>query len=446
DCKYPGSGEGVSGKLTAASWPWFVQMDEVDNLVANGHHLLSDPVDNPVNSGLRHPKCSGDHPVGCPTCQPEEEHQGLNGDTPSVSPFLTQEVQQRVQGLPAQPKIWPCVLVMKEPVQVIFILQYRGLGYKKSINATVPVLQQFFANEDTHPDFRLGREAIQQLLLALKMDRHHGWGATLETLEFLFWIANGSAYRVVSRVFNVPLPFVHRIVHRMVDEVVAVLPQFVRLPRAEDLPGAIDGCHIRIKCPSGPDGTVHDARILKNSPIYARGTYPPPGYFILADAGYPCQQEPLALITPYKRPVVTACVILHNICVGVGDDLPGEDATLKEDNQPPAAHGGGGARYFILADAGYPCLQEPLALITPYKRPVRGMAEQRFNYHHSRGRSIIERAFGVVTACVILHNICVGVGDDLPGEDATLEEDNQPPAAHGGGGASCPNSAPEKNI
>ncbi|KAF3857867.1 hypothetical protein F7725_011068 [Dissostichus mawsoni] len=29
DCKYPGSGEGVSGKPTAPSWPWFVQMDEV---------------------------------------------------------------------------------------------------------------------------------------------------------------------------------------------------------------------------------------------------------------------------------------------------------------------------------------------------------------------------------------------------------------------------------
>ncbi|XP_033988432.1 putative nuclease HARBI1 [Trematomus bernacchii] len=133
--------------------------------------------------------------------------------------------------------------------------------------------------------------------------------------------------------------------------------------------------------------SVHDARILKNSPIYARGTYPPPGYF-------------------------------------------------------------------ILADGGYPCLQEPLALITPYKRPVRGMAEQRFNCHHSRGRAIIERAFGVmktrfrcifletlevhhkfvpkvVTACVILHNICVGVGDDLPPDAAALE-DNQPPAADEG--------------
>lgn len=29
DCKYPTSGEGVSGKIIAATWPWFVPMDEV---------------------------------------------------------------------------------------------------------------------------------------------------------------------------------------------------------------------------------------------------------------------------------------------------------------------------------------------------------------------------------------------------------------------------------
>uniref|UniRef100_A0A8C9ZC86 DDE Tnp4 domain-containing protein n=1 Tax=Sander lucioperca TaxID=283035 RepID=A0A8C9ZC86_SANLU len=233
---------------------------------------------------------------------------------------------------------------------------------------------------------------MQQLMVALNTDRQHGWGPTLETLVFLFWLATGSAYRVVSRVFCMPLPTVHRVVHRMVDEVVAVLPQFVRFPRTQEelqvvgdgfarlahhrafskAAGAVDGCHIRIKCPGGPDGhdynnrklfpsvvlqavcdhqgrfmdiflgypgSVHDARILKNSPIYTRGTYPPPGYF-------------------------------------------------------------------LLADGGYPCLQEPLALITPYKRPVRGMAEQRFNYHHSRGRTIIERAFGMMKTrfrCIFLE-------------------------------------------
>ncbi|KAK0144215.1 hypothetical protein N1851_017419 [Merluccius polli] len=29
DCKYPGAGEGTSGKPTAANWLWFVLMDEV---------------------------------------------------------------------------------------------------------------------------------------------------------------------------------------------------------------------------------------------------------------------------------------------------------------------------------------------------------------------------------------------------------------------------------
>ncbi|KAK9541895.1 hypothetical protein VZT92_001912 [Zoarces viviparus] len=52
---------------------------------------------------------------------------------------------------------------------------------------------------------------------------------------------------------------------------------------------------------------------------------------------------------------------------------------------PPPGH-------FILADGGYPCLQHPLPLITPYKRPLQGVGAQRFNGHHSRARCIMERA------------------------------------------------------
>ncbi|KAF3858991.1 hypothetical protein F7725_021390 [Dissostichus mawsoni] len=37
--------------------------------------------------------------------------------TCSVSPVLTQDVQQHLQGLPAQPEIRACVLVIKKPVQ-----------------------------------------------------------------------------------------------------------------------------------------------------------------------------------------------------------------------------------------------------------------------------------------------------------------------------------------
>ncbi len=99
--------------------------------------------------------------------------------------------------------------------------------------------------------------------------------------------------------------------------------------------GAIDGCHIRMKPPAnnshcyynrkrfhsiqlqaitdhrgkfidifvGYPWSVHDARVLRNSPVYAGSLYSPPGKCILRDSGYPCLSTPICLITPYREPV-----------------------------------------------------------------------------------------------------------------------------------------------
>ncbi|KAG7456357.1 hypothetical protein MATL_G00251370 [Megalops atlanticus] len=135
-----------------------------------------------------------------------------------------------------------------------------------------------------------------------------------------------------------PRSTVHRIVHRVTEEVVAIRHKVIHRPKTpEDLEavsrgfaglarhraflkaaGAIDGCHVRIKPPSGPDGqcyrnrklfpsivlqavcdhqgrfidtyvgwpgSVHDSRVLGHSPLYRSSLYPPPGHFILADGG-----------------------------------------------------------------------------------------------------------------------------------------------------------------
>lgn len=150
------------------------------------------------------------------------------------------------------------------------------------------------------------------------------------------------------------------------DELDEIGQRFGRLARHtafEKAVGAIDGCHIRIKPPNlnkkdyfnykqfhsiqmqaicdstghflnifvGFPGSVHDTRVLKNSPLYVNAEYPPPDYF-------------------------------------------------------------------LLGDGGYPCIQSPITIITPYKLPLHGRIEERFNHCHSRACSIIERAFGMMKA------------------------------------------------
>ncbi|XP_049339377.1 uncharacterized protein LOC125804553 [Astyanax mexicanus] len=268
----------------------------------------------------------------------------------------------------------------------------------------------------------------------LSQELHHGWGPTIEVLVFLFWLASGASYRVVSRAFSIPKTTVCRIVHRVSEELMGILSRVICVPataeeqqeigqgfeRLSQNPalrkarGAIDGCHIRIKAPEEPDtgcyrnrklftsihlqavcdhrarfldvyigfpGSVHDSRVLKHSPLYRTAVYPPTGTF-------------------------------------------------------------------LLGDGGYPCLQRPLALITPYKRPLRDERQRVFNRYHSKARSVIERAFGimktrwrsiflkalevhpsfvptVVASCAILHNICLGAGDELPPEEDCREEDTE---------------------
>ncbi|KAK7929065.1 hypothetical protein WMY93_005460 [Mugilogobius chulae] len=72
---------------------------------------------------------------------------------------------------------------------------------------------------------------------------------------------------------------------------------FARLARHnvfEKVAGAIDGC--RGIC----DSERRYLNELKNSPVYYNAEYPPPGYFLLGDGGYPCIESPITLITPFK--------------------------------------------------------------------------------------------------------------------------------------------------
>ncbi|XP_037642394.1 uncharacterized protein LOC119497999 [Sebastes umbrosus] len=224
------------------------------------------------------------------------------------------------------------------------------------LNATVPVLALYFDGQsDLRIDFRLSRASFNALMAAIGKDADHGWGPVIESLVFLFWLASGTSYRVVARAFDMPRTTVHRAVHKTSGKILALLHQIVhhhhrggsgcrrnRLCTSGRVGcffntgvGSIDGCHIRVKPPSddatcyinrklfysiqlqavcdhtakfidvcvGYTGSVHDARVLKNSPLYYEQKYPPPGFCIIGDGGYPCLSNPMTLITPYREPL-----------------------------------------------------------------------------------------------------------------------------------------------
>ncbi|XP_051797146.1 uncharacterized protein LOC110967513 [Acanthochromis polyacanthus] len=262
--------------------------------------------------------------------------------------------------------------------------QEEGTMLYVQLNPAVPLLR-LYSNPEAclKRDFRLTRQSVGLLMTLIRSPRDHGWGQELEVLAFLYSLAHGLSLSVVARAFGMPKSTVHRVIHKVAGEIKAKMGAMISLPSADELAnitcgfcrlgqspvfgrvaGALDGCHICIKPPGnehqgdylnyklfysiqlqavcdatgrfldifvGDPGSVHDARVLRNSPIYTQAMHPSSGFCLLA----------------------------------VG---------------------------------GYPCLETPIAIITPYKMPLHGRVQERYNRHHSRARSVVERAFGVMKA------------------------------------------------
>ncbi|XP_054483422.1 uncharacterized protein LOC129116655, partial [Anoplopoma fimbria] len=252
----------------------------------------------------------------------------------------------------------------------------------------------FFSGADLKPAFRLSRSSINMLVQMLPRQKAHGWSHEMEVLVTVYWLACGASYRVTADIFAMPLATVCRTVHNVVEEMMTILHRVIHFPKPEEMEevgagfvrlagheafrcaaGAIDGAMQGI-CDAkgafldvyiGNTGSVHDALVLRRSPMYKQALYPPAGYI-------------------------------------------------------------------LLGDGGYPCLQRPVAIMTPYRQPVASQVEARYNRHHAKARNIIERTFGilktrwrsiflraleirplfapkVIGACCILHNMCVAAGE-----------------------------------
>ncbi|XP_032364242.1 putative nuclease HARBI1 [Etheostoma spectabile] len=297
----------------------------------------------------------------------------------------------------------------------------------------MPILRMWFnVGTELRQDFRLTRGAMHSVQRLLQREQDHGWGIELEVLIYTYWLAHGLSYRVVARVFNVPKATVHCIIHRVAQNIWDNLRRAIYFPQTADLPAAglgfvnISGTpafhnvvgaisHIRIKPPQR-----HRLDYLNYKGFYSvnmQAICKSNGRFLDIFVGYPGS-------------VHDTRIMKNSSFYTTRRYLP--------------------TGYILLGDGGYPCLETPICLITPFKEPVQGQVQQRFNYYQSRGRSIIERAFGmmktrwrstlfkalevkppfapqVIASCAFLHNVCMDNGDTLVPDEDILIDDAQPP-------------------
>jgi hypothetical protein len=277
---------------------------------------------------------------------------------------------------------------------------------------------------------------VQDLLVKKVTRMRNPVPAPKRLLITLHWLATGMRFKDLGDSWAIGQSTAHKVVHETVEvlkqtfvrrsiqfptgtELNNVINDFQALCGLPQCGGAIDGCFIPIKRPSGTFGYKywcykgHDA-ILLLAVVDARGL------FTYIHVGNPGSVGDAA--------TYHLSVLDHKI--QFGEWLSQAHAKLIR---------GVNVRPFLVADAAFPFQQTMMKAYTG--DPPRGAKEHAYNYAHVRTRRVVEQAFGrlkgrfqitksaanfndpewlsdVTMVCCALHNICERHSD--PFEDDWL--------------------------
>ena len=179
--------------------------------------------------------------------------------------------------------------------------------------------------------------------------------------------------------------------------------------------GAIDGCHIPLKCPPGGQQSQKEHHNFKGFySIVLMAIVNAKYEFTWASCGYPGNNHDFSSI--FQATNIYARI--NN-----GTILPHIAKKLNETDIPP----------LLLDDGAFPF---HTWLMKPFSNAVLSIDQKYFNYRLSRARMVTEGAFGklkgrwrvlqrkcecnkdtvklVTLACIVLHNLCILLGDTSP--------------------------------
>ncbi|CAB3987684.1 Hypothetical predicted protein [Paramuricea clavata] len=178
--------------------------------------------------------------------------------------------------------------------------------------------------------------------------------------------------------------------------------------------GAVDGCHLPIVCPSGGQEARKEYHNFKNFySIVMMAIVDAKDRFVWASIGFPGNSHDSVILQSTQ---LWTDITQNNIIPSIGKNI--EKLIVNP---------------FILGDSAFPFR---IWLMKPYGHATLSPKESNFNYRLSRARMVTERAFGQLKSrwrilhrrsecepesvketaltCVVLHNLCIANGDNLP--------------------------------
>ncbi|XP_053214955.1 uncharacterized protein LOC128398154 [Panonychus citri] len=201
--------------------------------------------------------------------------------------------------------------------------------------------------------FRLNHKQFDWLISKCSNLERSKWPIRYKVIIYLEWISSKATIRQLERLFDVPKSTVQDSLDFVLSQILSIRDQLISLPKVNEcfviangfsrrhkrknfhhnIVGAVDGTLIEIMVPTervenyfdrhsrtsmnltivsdhrnliryaitGISGARHDANVLKDSMLYQKSLYPPPGFIILGDSAYPNSFSPIPIISPYRN-------------------------------------------------------------------------------------------------------------------------------------------------